>query len=308
MSKTEIIHGPSPESARVDNAPKAPVCPICSCTNVEACTHYDDRAIVLCSDCRHLFWESKADQSDLATYYSTRYGGDHEQMPKQTENYQYYLNHVDELLSMTGLKASESVFVDYGSSYPVFSLAAREKHVSQSISIDYDQQAIEYGLSKGLACLDPHMFEQKTPENTVDLLRFSHVLEHLISPARDVFMVLNKLKLGGYVYITMPNHPVLKTCARNVPISDAVWPEHLHFFTPGSLMRLLRILGLEPLRFFTHTNADARKEQLFHHIDTDYCHAQLSWTTGIGDPHFEEAGNYPYFAGANSFLIATKTR
>jgi SAM-dependent methyltransferase len=283
-----------------------PACPICFDRHVSLIASVDERNMNLCAGCRHVFWEERAGAEEVASYYRKRYGGEHDQLSQQLANKAYYERHVDELVTLSNVGKDCAFFVDYGSSYPTFALTARERGVRRSVAVDWDGQARAYGAERGLTCLSPDSFEREVADGEVDLLRFSHVIEHMIDPVQTLRSIVSKLKQDGFVYITQPNFPIFSTAARGVAIKGAVWPEHLHFFSPLSLMMLCERLGLKPVRFFSHTAADETRRDLERFIDLDCSRSALKWLDKLGDRALGEAGNWPWFAGTNSVLLARK--
>lgn len=73
------------------------------------------------------------------------------------------------------------------------------------------------------------------PDNSQDTVYSSHCLEHIPDPSeviRDWFRVVRP---GGYVIVIVP-HQYLYERKQTLPSTH---PQHLHFFTPGSLLLLI---------------------------------------------------------------------
>lgn len=68
---------------------------------------------------------------------------------------------------------------------------------------DFDKDYIEYGKEKGLDlyCGD---FYDYTIGQSFDLLILSHVFEHFLNPLYELRRILDKIKVGKYVYIEVP--------------------------------------------------------------------------------------------------------
>ena len=89
----------------------------------------------------------------LGDYYQTKYTKEHFQSLIQEENVNYYRSHVMELLTFAKLK--NAVFLDYGSSYPYFLIEAAKIKGSETIGVEFDESAREFGKSSGVEMLHP---------------------------------------------------------------------------------------------------------------------------------------------------------
>lgn len=133
-------------------------------------------------------------------------------------------------------------------------------------------------------------------------------LEHSTDPVSVLSKIFPKLCPGGLLYITQPNFPVFRFGASAHDLKDTVYPEHLHFFPPLSLMRMVCRLELQVHRFFTHQNEEAVFAQFRDMLDAEYAEARLEQYQTKGDSFYPALANYPYYAGENSVLYAFKCR
>jgi SAM-dependent methyltransferase len=88
-------------------------------------------------------------------------------------------------------------------------------------------------------------------EGSFDVVILSEVVEHLLEPRLALARARDLLRPGGALYLTTPNFDALSRWvlgARWRIISPA---EHLCYFTPKSLRRLLFHVGLHPLSVAT---------------------------------------------------------
>ena len=82
------------------------------------------------------------------------------------------------------------------------------------------------------------------------------VIEHLFDPALFIVRMLALLQPGGLIMLTCPNGQGFDIQTLGT-VSDTVDHEHLNYFNPHSLSRLLAANGLEVLESFTPGKLDA---------------------------------------------------
>jgi SAM-dependent methyltransferase len=283
-------------------------CPICDGADAPPFHVVQGRELLICSRCRHIFWAARAQEHELVAFYATQYGWSHQQQSTQSNNLAYYDDHVSELLAKHGPASADVCLVDVGCSYPCLLEAAHRRGYTNVIGVDWDQGAHAYGRERGLRMMTPPDFLRETPPETVDILRFSHTIEHLIDPRKSLNDAVAKLKPGGLLYVTQPNFPVFAVGAGGVELKDAVWPEHLHFFSPLSLCHLVTSLGFEIVTFFTHTNADNVITKYGPQLDLALAAQLMSDYAQVGESFAGQTGNYPAYAGENSCLYARRLK
>ena len=89
-----------------------------------------------------------------------------------------------------------------------------------------------------------------------DVVASFEVIEHLFDPADFIAHMLRLLKPGGLIMLTCPNGQGFDIETLGTA-SDSVDHEHLNYFNPYSLSRLLSASGLEVLESFTPGKLDA---------------------------------------------------
>ena len=279
-------------------------CPICNSRENRRFLVRENRLLLICCDCRHIYWNGIPDHQALAEYYRTTYAATHKQEQIQRNNTEYLKTHLKELIHFLQVESANAKIVDFGCSFPHLLIEARRSGFHQTIGVEWDQRAREMGEREGVCMLTPDAYQDTIASNSIDIIRFSHVLEHSIDPVAMVVTARQKLRRGGLIYITQPNFPVFACQKSALDIADAVWPEHLHFFCPVSLHRLIKKTGLEVRSFFTHQNSERVARKYIGQLDVAYSATQLSSLALVGDLAFGAAANYPLYAGENSVTYA----
>jgi SAM-dependent methyltransferase len=278
-------------------------CPICRQGEFQKLTAVESRTLLICAQCRHTWWESFPPDAELAEYYRRQYTSNHDQAGIQERQRTYYRSHLEDLLQLIRAKPSATAIVDYGCSIPTLLDEARQLGFRRAVGVDYGSEAASFAEARGFEILPPSGFSEIADES-LDIARFSHILEHTINPVAVLAQVVEKVRAGGLVYITQPNFPVFRAWPAEIDLKDAVYPEHLHFFSPLSLVTMAVLCGLEIRRVFSHQNEADAMARYSAAMDLDYARDRLEAYAEAGDAAIPELGNYPYYAGENSCLYA----
>lgn len=260
-------------------------------------------ALLICEMCRHIFWARFPDAAGLERYYAGVYAETHIQECLQEQARGYCGGHLRELLDWVRKPAGDTRLADYGCSIPVMIEEAAKLGMLEPLGVDLASEAHRYGHERGLAILSPSEFAA-LPDGSLDIVRFSHVLEHTVDPVAVLRGAAAKVRPGGLVYITQPGFPMFRAHQCGVELLDAVYPEHLHFFSPLSLAVMAVRAGLEIRRMFTFQKSGEALDRYGAWLDPDYASARLRDYAGLGDPAWPAEGNYPHYAGQNAVLYA----
>lgn len=280
-------------------------CPICNSQMLHGFCEKEIGNLIICDQCRHIFWDKRPSQKELQAYYAERYSNEHHQKDIQSEEREYYKSHVNELLNFTGLKVPDATLVDYGCSYPVL-LQEAQKQGLNTIGVEWDSECINVGKRYGIKMMTPDMFLRDIENESVDIIRFSHVIEHMVDPVQTLKEASRKLRINGMVYITQPNLPVFVSRHCDIDIKDSVYPEHLHFFSPISLIKMVEKCGLAVTKLFTHQKTEEVFEKFMKYYDFKESSLSLHQYASLGDDFFGKYANYPLYCGENSVMWATR--
>lgn len=278
-------------------------CPICA-GGVRPCLVIQGRPLMQCLDCRHIAWGYLPTPIEVDEHYTNIYANDHNQSEIQEAGREFYRHHANHL-AVNFAKSNNLTIVDYGCAWPTFLREVQNiPNYKPLIGVDYDPKTIEYGRSLNLVMHDPISFIEAIPDKSIDIIRFSHVIEHMIDPVSELKSIFSKLKTNGIVYITQPNFPVLKTTAFPSSIKDSVYPEHLHFFNPISLSRMLNKLGTEMIEFHAFQIEDLINDLYEGQIDTAYASTSLQKIDQYKPSHATPLQSMLWFCGENIHCIS----
>ncbi len=278
-------------------------CPICDSPHL-ADFQQQQRALLICAHCRHVFWRDKPDPCELAQYYETLYAGQHNQFDIQASARSSAREHLIELLNVADREANQTRIADHGCSFPFLLIEAKDFGFRDAIGIDYDQGVRDYGHQNGIRMVCPDDVQDCIPDETIDVLRFSHILEHAPDPLAVLTSLVRKVTPDGLVFITQPNIPVFACEPCSTILKNPVWPEHLHFFSPVSLRILLERAGLHTTRFWTCYEAEAELARYAANVDLAFAAERMRDWASLTSHSSRRADNYPVYAGENSVAFA----
>ena len=184
-------------------------CPICLCAETTTFHEKEGRELLICRDCRHIFWARMPDLAEIAAYYGSVYAGEYGQAEVQAAHREYYRGHAEELAALCGMPIGRMALSDVGCSYPVFVHEALNAGAAVALGVDWSEDARADGVRRRVAVLTPDEFETTIPDGFLDVLRYSHTLEHMIDPVAMLRRHAVKVRPGGLIYVTQPNFPVL---------------------------------------------------------------------------------------------------
>jgi len=153
---------------------------------------------------------------------------------------------------LSGLAGRELHLLDVGCSTGAF-VAWAEQQGFQAEGVDISRPAIEYGCRvRGLRlhCANFSGQASPLPAGTFHLVTAWETLEHLPEPGDTLDAASRVLKARGWLAISVPNHDSLthRVLGRRYRY---VGVDHVNYFSPSTLTRLLERHGFEVERRFT---------------------------------------------------------
>ncbi len=141
--------------------------------------------------------------------------------------------------------------VGFGNGEMLCELARLGWHVE---GVDFDLAAVEVARSKGLTVYEGSLHERKYPDNSIDAILVSHVIEHVYDPVGLLSECRRVLKPGGMLVVFTPNN----TSLSHRVFKQDCWllepPRHLQFFGMKSILKVLDRAGFKDRTVFTTTH------------------------------------------------------
>lgn len=232
-------------------------CTLCNKKSLTPLIGYETSGeLVQCSNCRMVFASMIPSESLLADHY-----GNYGMFAKLSET---TIKRYNQLLDKFENYRKTNRILDVGCGEGFF-LEQAIKRGWDVFGTEYAQQYIEICKNKGIhmnvGILDPSNY----PVESFDIITSFEVLEHLIYPVNELKIFNTLLRKGGITYITTPNFNSLSRRIQGNRWSVISFPDHLSYFTAGTLHKALSQTGFEKIRVQTTGISIARTQQaLFH--------------------------------------------
>ena len=119
--------------------------------------------------------------------------------------------------------------------------------VGIEISAELARETSERLSQLGGRCVHSSAFEglKRLENDSADLVIFCSYLEHEVEPLEVLRTATSKLKKGGYVIIKVPNFGCWNRYVRQKNWCGFRYPDHVNYFTPRTLTRMIETSGLK---------------------------------------------------------------
>lgn len=212
-------------------------CPVCQAgpESWVAVRRYAYARLHRCGGCGHVFADRFPSDAELDEHY----GG----YPRTKCSSEITLRRYDELLDGFETYRRLGRLLDVGCGVGDFLLAARARGWDVH-GVELEQRARELCAERGLAVSEAPLQPQQFEPASFDLVTSFEVLEHMVFPRTELRSITAVLRPGGLLYLTTPNFASLTRRLLGPRYSVISFPEHLGYFQPGTLDRVLRAAGL----------------------------------------------------------------
>jgi 2-polyprenyl-3-methyl-5-hydroxy-6-metoxy-1,4-benzoquinol methylase len=152
---------------------------------------------------------------------------------------------------------SPGTFVEVGAGFGTFcEEIIRHNYFKRVIAIEPTPELAETCRRKGLEVIGKPVENLTWGAGTVDAVASFEVIEHLFSPREFLAACANMLKDGGILVLSCPNGQGFDVAVLGAA-ADTVDVEHLNYFNPASLSRLIEESGFTVLEILTPGALDA---------------------------------------------------
>ncbi|MBS4013952.1 MAG: class I SAM-dependent methyltransferase [Bacteroidetes bacterium] len=220
------------------------VCPLCGSAKIIDLRRYSKDFLCKCNACSFKFSRKIPEKHELAEYYSEySYGKEYFVSPITVKRYKEILNKLEPF-------RMNNVIVDIGCGIGSFLNVAKEMGW-ECYGTEYSLKAVELCCNAGLNVYHGSFSEVKDKIPQSDIVLLIEVIEHLSSPVELIKDISQKLRQGGALYLTTPNFNSLSRYISKEKYSELAYPEHLSYFTSGTIKKICKNNGLRPLKIET---------------------------------------------------------
>lgn len=251
-------------------------CPACGGAEHHRAFEKYELTYVECDRCETVFINPRPTPAILENYY------------RRSENYAYWNKYI---FPASEAARREKIFIprvkrvleicekwgvptrtlmEIGAGFGIFCEEMKKQgRFERIIAVEPTPDLAETCRSKGLVVVEKPVEKVDAGELTVDVIASFEVIEHLFSPRDFIRDCVKLLADGGIFVATCPNMKGFDVIVLK-ELSSAVDTEHLNYFSPASLSRLVEECGLEVIEVQTPGRLDAelvRKKALSGEFD-----------------------------------------
>ena len=117
--------------------------------------------------------------------------------------------------------------------------------------VEYDPSIVKACVLRGMKMQQGALDVSHYQEGSFDVLTSFEVLEHLIDPRAEIEKFHALIRPGGLLYATTPNYNSVSRWLAHPSWNIINYPEHLNYFTPRTLDRILSENGFIKERLVT---------------------------------------------------------
>lgn len=226
-------------------------CLVCQSTRLKRLERYYPKDyLVQCQNCGFVFAEKIPSPQELVAYYEG-YGRNDYLSPLTVKRY-------EELLQSWQPYRQTNRILDVGCGIGYF-LETAKADGWEVYGTEYTERAVQICAAKGIAMQKGELNPDAYPPESFDVITSFEVIEHINNPREEMAKFYHLLRKGGIVYITTPNFNSTLRLFLKEYYNVIAYPEHLSYYTPATLRRLMettgfqtvwiKTTGISPMRF-----------------------------------------------------------
>lgn len=205
-------------------------CPVCNSNSFIALNNYSAHHLVRCTTCSMTFAHRIPSPLELENHYK---GYSRGRFVSELTIQKY-----EELLTRFCQFTEGKRVLDVGCGSGFF-LESAKNSGWDAIGTEYGSESIEHCTGKGLIVHEGDILTIDLPKDSFDVITSFEVIEHLVDPKSHIKRLFELLKPGGLLYITTPNINAVTRYILKEKWSIISYPEHLSYFTPHTLNKIL---------------------------------------------------------------------
>lgn len=241
-------------------------CSVCGCAEnrklfeqkfacIEKVTFIRGYDVVCCPECGFIYADGIPEQSELNKYYGEL--SKYEIAPVELSSFMraYYessLKFICSVMEAEGKTLEETELADIGCATGDFLLFLKDKGFTKLTGVDPSERCVAYLAEHGVSALRATIDEMPRGKR-YGFLRLNTVLEHVEDLNRIIDRLSDAVEEEGYIYLAVPDILGFERL-ENCPFQEFS-VEHINYFSPATLARLMGRHGFEPVAYREEGNS-----------------------------------------------------
>lgn len=203
---------------------------------------YENHGLVKSKSSKLVFMHRIPSAEELSEYYN-QYSRN---VPESTITTKRY----NELLDQFEAYREHNNILDVGCGDGHF-LVEAQKRGWQVYGTEFTKESADIARKKGIHMRQGSLNAKNFKNIQFDVITSFEVIEHINNPLEEMKEVSSLLKKGGLFYVTTPNFNALERRFLGERYPIIAYPEHLIYFTPKTISRLMSKVGLSKKNILT---------------------------------------------------------
>jgi len=197
------------------------------------------------------------------------------------------VNRLEQIIE--GLALAPESLLEIGAGYGTFCEEIKSRgRFKRVVALEMTPDLAQTCRERGLEVIDQPIEKCGVPEESFDVIAAYEVLEHIYNPGAFIDTTRKFLKPGGLLVLSCPNAEGFDVQTLG-PVSDTIDHEHLNYFTPGSITRLLEARGMGVHEVITPGQLDA--DIVRNKVLSGACTLNAPFLEHVLITHWEEYGS-----------------
>lgn len=169
------------------------------------------------------------------------------------------------------------------------------------VGVDLGSAYLEYGRERGLDLRHGDVSAMADMRGRIDLLIYSHALEHMLDPIGELVSAREMLSETGIIYVEVPGVKAL-THSYQQDFLRSLQNAHTYYFTARTLTACARAAGLEPIAIDEEIRGVFRRGPAGRVLDSDY-EEVMAFLRGMERVRIQRWNKHVILSGARRFLV-----
>ena len=238
-------------------------CPACGSETTHRAFEKAGLTYVVCSDCATMYVNPRPTPAILEECYAkskvywywNKYIFPASEESRREKIFRPRVERIADICQRYGIK--NGTLLEVGAGFGTFCEEAKRRGIFRRvIAVEPNPDLAETCRRKGLEVIEKPIEQACLGLTAIDIVSSFEVIEHLFSPRDTLLGCASVLSPGGLLILSCPNVKGFDITVLQA-LSDSVDHEHLNYFHPASLSRLVTECGFETLEVLTPGKLDA---------------------------------------------------